>query len=60
MELTCSFEKNIDSANLRKSPIFLVLRTDIEEAGQNTGLVPFKIGPRGQITAGEKTNFWHL
>ena len=54
MELTCSFENSIDSANLRKSTIYLVLKTDIEEAGWNTSLVPFEIGPRGQITDRKK------
>ena len=33
MELTYSFEKNIDSANLRKSTNYLDMKTDIEEAG---------------------------
>ena len=42
MELTCSFEKNIDSANLRKQTNYLDLKTDIEEAGWNTNLVPLR------------------
>ena len=33
MELTCSFEKNITSANLRKQANYLDLKTDVEEAG---------------------------
>ena len=40
-ELTCSFDKNINSANLRQQTNNLDLKTDIEEAGWNTNLVPF-------------------
>ena len=54
MELTCSFKKNIDSANLRKHTNYLDLKTDIEEAGCITNLVPFEVGSRGQITTRNK------
>ena len=54
LELTCSFEKNIDSANLRKSTNYLDLKTDIETAGWKTSLLPFEVGSRGQVTARNK------
>ena len=54
MELTCSFEKNIDSAHLRKTTNYLDLKTDIEGAGWNINLVPFEVGSRGQITTRNK------
>jgi hypothetical protein len=54
MELTCSFEKNIDSANFRKQTNYLDLKTDIEEAGWNVNLIPFDVGSRGQITTRNK------
>ena len=49
MELTCSFEKNIDAANLRKYTNYLDLKSDIEAAGWKTSLVPFEVGSRCQI-----------
>ena len=54
MELTCSFEKNIDAANLRKHTNYLDLKSDIEAAGWKTSLVPFEVGSRGQITTRNK------
>ena len=54
MELTCSFEKNIDTANLRKYTNYLDLKSDIEAAGWKTSLVPFEVGSRGQITQRNK------
>ena len=54
LELTCSFEKNINSANLRKSTNYLDLKTDIETAGWKTSLLPFEVGSRGQITTRNK------
>ena len=54
MELTCSFEKNIDAANLRKYTNYLDLKSDIEAAGWKTSLVPFEVGSRGQITQRNK------
>ena len=49
IELNCSFEKNIDSANLRKSTNYIDLNTDIETAGWKTSLVTFEVGSRGQV-----------
>ena len=54
MELTCSFEKNINSANLRKTTNYLDLKTDIETSGWKTSLVPFEVGSRGQVTVRNK------
>ena len=50
LELTCSFEKNIEEAYIRKYKKYLSLKTDIEKTGWSVRLVPFEVGSRGQIT----------
>ena len=49
-ELTCRFEKNIDSAYLRKNGNYNDLKSDLEEAGCTTSLTPFELGSRGYVT----------
>ena len=49
-ELTCSFEKNISSANRKKSDKYLDLESDLKEADWTTSITPFEVGARGQVT----------
>ena len=49
-ELTVSFEKNIDSANIRKSIRYNDLTSDIKKRGWIVENTPFEIGSRGHIT----------
>ena len=50
LELTCSFETNIESANLRKTKSYNDLKSDLQSKGWNVALVPFEVGARGLIT----------
>ena len=50
LELTCSFEKNIESANILKTRRYNDLKDDLEKAGWNVMLIPFEVGSRGQVT----------
>ena len=50
LELTCSFERNAQAANLRKSTRYANLKTDLEDAGYKCMLVPFEIGSRGYVS----------
>ena len=54
LELTCSFERNIDSANARKKERYTQLKSDIEDQGYTCYLVPFEIGSRGYISKRNK------
>ena len=54
LELTCSFERNIDSANARKKEKYTQLKSDIEDQGYTCYLVPFEIGSRGYISKRNK------
>ena len=56
LELTCSFEKNIESAHSFKYIKYFDLKTDLEEKGWKANLVPFKIGSRGFITKRNKSS----
>ena len=49
-ELTVSFEKNFESANLRKSLRYNDLASDIKKRGWSVENTPFEIGSRGHIT----------
>ena len=49
-ELTCSFEKNVPVAHLKKITKYFDLKTDHTYAGWSTSTVPFEVGSRGQIT----------
>ena len=55
LELTCSFERNINSANIRKLGKYQDLKKDIEKNGYSVTLLPFEIGSRGQVTKRNKT-----
>ena len=55
LELTCSFESNIDSANARKNRKYQDLKEDLEARSYNVTLMPFEIGSRGQITKRNRT-----
>ena len=55
-QLTCSFERNSQAANLRKSLKYTTLKTDLEENGYKCFLVPFEVGSRGQIHKSTKSN----
>jgi hypothetical protein len=55
LELTISFEKNIEAANARKSARYEDLCSDLRSAGWKTNLVPFEIGSRGQVTKRNKS-----
>ena len=50
LELTCSFECNIEAANIRKTKNYNDLKADLEKAGWKVSLTPFEIGSRGLIT----------
>ena len=48
-ELTVSFEKNADAANIRKNTKYVDLCSDIRNNGWNVECIPFEIGSRGHI-----------
>jgi hypothetical protein len=50
LELTCSFECNIESAHLRKTRNYNDLKTDLQKENWNVFLVPFEVGSRGLMT----------
>ena len=54
LELTCSFEKNIESAHIRKAKKYNDLKVDLERVGWVVQLIPFEVGSRGQITKRNK------
>ena len=54
LELTCSFERNIQAAHQRKSTKYTSLKNDIESAGYQCFLIPFEIGSRGHVTRQNK------
>ena len=54
LELTCSFEKNIEMAHLRKAKKYHDLKIDLEGVGWKVHLIPFEVGSRGQITKRNK------
>ena len=53
LELTCSFERNIQAAHQRKTTKYTSLKADIES------MVPFEIGSRGHVTTNNKENIIH-
>ena len=56
LELTCSFESNIMSANARKSLKYTQLKLDLEEAGYTCSLLPFEVGSRGYVSKANRAN----
>ena len=59
LELTCSFERNIEAAHQRKTTKYTSLKTDIESSGYKCFMVPFEIGSRGHVTTNNKENIIH-
>ena len=59
LELTCSFERNIEAAHQRKTTKYTSLQTDIEISGYKCFMVPFEIGSRGHVTTNNKENIIH-
>ena len=53
-ELTVSFEKNIESAHLKKQTRYRDLTSDIKTKGWQVECVPFEIGSRGYISQRNK------
>ena len=54
MELTVSFEKNIESANIKKTLRYRDLTSDLRSNGLQAECVAFKIGSRGYISQRNK------
>ena len=54
LELTCSFETNADSANVRKSIRYNDLKDDIKLANYKVNLLPFEVGVRGHCNGRNK------
>ena len=55
LELTCSFESNIDAAHVRKVGKYQDLKEDLEARNYKVTLMPFEIGSRGQVTKRNRT-----
>ena len=55
-ELTVSFEKNAESANLRKSRRYMDLTSDLVQKGWHAENIPFEIGSKGHIDSRNKTS----
>ena len=60
LELTCSFERNAEAANLRKSIRYTSLKNDLEDIGYKCFLVPFEVGSRGHIQKSTKSNLFSI
>ena len=60
MELTCSFERNITAANLRKTTKYTNLKSDLEDQGYSCTLVPFEIGSRGYVTTSNRRSIVNI
>ena len=54
MELTVSFEKNIESAHLKKTSRYIDLTSDLKNKGWRAECVAFEIGSRGYISQRNK------
>ena len=54
LELTCSFETNLEKANIRKLITYNDLKGDLEKTGWKVMLVPFEIGSRGLVNRRNK------
>ena len=55
LELTCSFQQNIEAANIRKKTKYQDLKEDLEKTEFHVTLLPFEIGSRGQVTKRNRT-----
>ena len=56
LELTCSFEKNIKSAHIKKDLKYQEIKFGLQRAGWQVNLIPFEIGSRGLVTKSNKIN----
>ena len=56
LELTCSFERNAEAANLRKTLKYTTLKSDLEERGFQC----FLVGSRGQIRKASKSHIFNI
>ena len=56
LELTISFERNIEQAHTRKRNRYAFLEEDIKESGYKCNNVPFEVGSRGHITQSNRCN----
>ena len=56
LELTCSFETNIQAANAAKKLRYTQLKLDLESQGWTCILLPFEVGSRGHVTRSNKVN----
>ena len=59
-ELTVSFEKNAESANLRKTRRYMDLTSDLIKKGWAAENIPFEIGSRGFIDNRNKTSIYNV
>ena len=57
LELTCSFESNIESAHIAKRKKYQDLKTDLEAQKYSVTLLPFEIRSRGYVTKKTKLNY---
>ena len=58
-ELTVSFEKNAEAANLRKTRRYMDLASDLKNKGWSAENIPFEIGSRGHIDNRNKTSIYN-
>ena len=56
LELTSSFEKNIESSHILKNKKYNDLNSDLEDSELTTYLLAFEIGSRGFITKRNKSS----
>ena len=59
LELTVSFEKNIEQAHLRKASRYNDLTQDIKKNGWLVECLPFEVGSRGHINKKTKTDLFN-
>jgi hypothetical protein len=60
MELTCSFERNFEAANLRKTIRYTSLKSDLEDNGYKCILAPFEIGSRGHVSKSNRASIVNI
>ena len=56
LELTCSFERNIEAANAAKTLRYTRLKLDIEARGFKCFLLSFELGSRGYVSKSNREN----
>ena len=55
LELTCSFETNVNAAHTRKKERYAALTQDIIDNGYKCNNIPFEVGSRGYISLANKS-----